>query len=179
MKEITKASVLERFMDHYNRRPGIDPKRRALDAYNETMDSFVPWTEAMPDEDLQRRHRVIELLNEIMAEDFKIEIRTGRKYTPTELAGTEAGGMAAQEFLKGNADRVPPIPQTAEAGLEWQRTVKAWAFELVPQDRTADKEWTYGFMAGFSGDLWRHAHGLPGIDATRRAARPGAKGPGA
>lgn len=179
MKEITKASVLERFMGIYNRRPGTDPRRRALDAYNETMDSFVPWTEAMPEEDLLRRHKVIEFLNEIMAEDFKVEIRTGRKYTPTELAGTEAGGSAAQEFLKDNSQRVPPVPQTAEAAREWQRTVKAWAFELVHPERMADKEWTYGFMAGFSGDLWRHAHGLPGIDATRRAARPGTKGPGA
>lgn len=164
MPNITKALVLETFMKHYGGRPGPDEKRRAMEAFNATVDDLIPWKESMKEsmskEDARNLELVSDLLVEILAEDFKIEVRTGQKLTPTEIAGANDGMKAAQEFLKDNAHRIPPLPETDEAVKEWQRTVHSWAFDLAPKDRISDKEWTHGFVSGFASDLWQYRRSL-------------------
>lgn len=172
--EITKAKVLEVFMKNYGRIEDDDDKRRALRASNETQDEFVVWREDLSEEELARHRTVVSYVNEILEQDFGIKVRTGRQFTPLEKEGSGVGGVAAIEWLKTHADQVPPFEKFEESPAAWIDQVNRWAFELVPSERAADKEWTTGFISGFTGDVYRHIQGLPPIGADWN--RPDPKG---
>lgn len=168
MSEITKGHVLEVFMKHLGRKEDPDERRRVLEAYNDVLDEIAPWRRGMTAEEKARAAKVAAYLAEILLDDFGIEMRLGKKFTPVEIEGCNAGGAAAIEWLKSNADRIPPRPETEEAARAWMKTVHGWAFELVPSGRAADKEWTHGFIAAFAGDLWRHIQGQPPIGSDHK-----------
>lgn len=167
--EVTKARVLEVFMKHHARIMGENERRRALLAANDTQDEFVLWREDLSEEECSRLDTVCAYVNEILEHDFGIRVVTGKKFTPIQKQGAGAGGVAAIEWLKTNADRIPSF----ETPKDWMDTVNRWAFELVPSDRAADKEWTSGFISGFTGDVYRHIQGLPPIGAGWDRPDPG------
>lgn len=168
MTDITKGRVLEVFMKHHGLKEGLEEPRRAIEAYNDVIDELAPWRPRMSDEEVARNTLVVDYLTEVLKDDFGVEMIKGKKFTPIEIEGCNAGGAAAIEWLKSNADRIPARPETHEASAAWMKTVNGWAFELVPDGRAADKEWTYGFIAAFTGDLWRHVNGQPPIGAGHR-----------
>ncbi len=163
--EITKAKVLEVFMKHYAGIQDDDERRGALRAANETQDEFVRWKEGLPAEDRSRLRTVCGYVDEILEEDFGIEVHQGTKLTSVQKEGSAVGGMAAIEWLKTNADRVPPFEKMLENPKEWGEKVNRWAFDLAPRDRASDREWTEGFIMGFTGDVLRHIQGLPLVGA--------------
>ncbi len=157
MTEITKTVVLKTFMSHYgNGRPDPTDKRRALEAYNATLDDLAPFKEGRSEKENQDFERVCAFLVEILREDFGIEMRSGRKLSSQEGAGIKEGGKVAQEFIKGDTNRIPLLPADEAAAADWHKTVRAWAFDLAPKDRLSDKEWLNSFMNGFAGELWRY-----------------------
>lgn len=173
MSEITKALVLEVFMRIYERLGGERSQQRALHASNLTMDELAPWSQGMSQEMRGRLDLVTDFLEEILKDDFGIEIRNGVKLTKKEGEAGIEGGKAAKEFWDLHADRVPTRAEPGEELVRWFKLVQGFAFDLVPADRTADKEWTRGFIEGFTGDIWRFIQGLPGIDWTPRKDKSG------
>lgn len=158
MIEITKAKVLEVFMRHFTRQEGED-QQRAFGAYNLAVDELSPWKEDRSPEEKAVHERIVDLLIEILQEDYGITMKMGKKFTARETEGCSAGGGAAVEWLKTNAAKIPPFPDDQDGLRNWFKTVNGWAFELVPAGMAADKEWTYGFIAAFTGDLRRHLLG--------------------
>lgn len=163
--EITKARVLEVFMAHYNKTQEPDDRRRALIASNAAQDAIILWRKDLSEAENKLHKTVVAYLNEILEQDFGIQVKPGRKFTPIEKKGSAVGGMAAIEWLKANAGIVPPLEKLEEDPQSWFDKVNRWAFELVPSERAAEKEWTRGFISGFTGDLYRHVQGLPPIGA--------------
>lgn len=163
--DITKARVLEVFMANYNRIQEPEDFRRALMASNAAQDEIILWRKDLSEEERRLHKMVVAYLNEILQEDFGITVKPGSKLTATEKKGAAVGGLAAIEWLKTNADRVPPFEKMEQDPNAWGEKVNRWAFELVPSDRAGDKEWTRGFIMGFTGDVLRHIRGLPLIGA--------------
>jgi hypothetical protein len=163
--DISKARVLEVFMKHHRTIQDEDERRRALRAANDTQDEFVPWREDLSEDERSRLDTVCAYVNEILDQDFGIRVVSGTKLTPVQKEGAGVGGMAAIEWLKTNAERVPPLEKMEENRKAWGDMVNHWAFELVPSDRASDKEWVNGFIMGFTGDIFRHIQGLPLIGA--------------
>lgn len=163
--EISKAKVLEVFMKHYRSIEDDDERRHALRASNDAQDEFVQWREDLSEEERSRLHIVSAYLNEILEQDFGIKVVSGKKLTPVQKEGASAGGLVAIEWLRTNADRVSPLEKMQEDMKAWGETVNRWAFDLVPADRATDKEWTCGFIMGFTGDVFRYIQGLPLIGA--------------
>lgn len=163
--EISKAKVLEVFMKHYRSIEDDDERRHALRASNDTQDDFVPWREDLSEGERSRLDIVCTYLNEILEQDFGIKIAPGIKLTPVQKEGAGVGGMIAIEWLKTNADRVPPLEKMEKNPKAWGDMVNRWAFEVVPSDRASDKEWINGFIMGFTGDVFRYIQGLTLIGA--------------
>lgn len=163
--EITKARVLEVFMAHYRRIEEPDDRRHALLAANDAQDEFVAWREDLSEEELARNKVVRAYIDEILEQDYGIKVVQGKKLTPAQKEGASAGGLVAVEWLRTNADRVPPLEKMQEDQKAWGDMVNRWAFELVPSDRATDQQWTCGFIMGFTGDVFRHIQGLPLIGA--------------
>lgn len=163
--DISKARVLEVFMKHYRSIEDADDRRHALRASNDAQDEILPWREDLSKEERSHLDVVCSYLNEILEQDYGIQVARGTKLTPVEKKGAGAGGMAAVEWLKTNAERVPPAEKMEEDRKAWGDMVNRWAFESVPSDRASDKEWTTGFIMGFTGDVYRYIQGLPLIGA--------------
>lgn len=163
--EINKAKVLEVFMKHYRGIEDDDERHHALRAANDAQDELVPWREDLPEEERARNKVVCAYLNEILEHDFGVKVVSGTKLTRVQKEGSGVGGLAAIEWLKTNADRVPPLDKMQENPKAWSDLVHGLAFGLVPSERATDKEWTCGFIMGFTGDVFRHIQGLPAIGA--------------
>lgn len=150
--EITKALVLETFMKRYGPgRPDPADKRRALVAYNAALDDLAPFKKNRSEKETEDFKLAYEFLVEILKDDFGIEMRMGRKLSPMEDAGTRDGIKVAEEVLKQQEHRIPPLPEDEKSDADWRKTIRSWAFELAPKDRLSNQEWMNGFLGGFSG----------------------------
>ncbi len=158
--EITKGRVLEIFTQHFQKLNIPDKRERVVEAHNATLDTLAPRREGMSSQDRTARVEVLQLvigyLDEILKDDHGITPVQGRPMSDIEVAASNEGAKAAEQFLKTNAQRLPAFPTTEKGGPEWMRLVHAQAFEVAPVDSLKNKEWTSGFLAGFVGVIWRY-----------------------
>jgi hypothetical protein len=152
--EITKVKVLEVFMGHYNRLSELPDRERLMGADDATRDAFAPWREGMSPEEKTRLDLVTGFLDEILTEDFGLQKGQTTALTQKQVEISKVAFAAAKEFLAHSAHLVPPFPlETGDVG-EWEKKAQAMAFEAVPKDRLADKEWTGTFIEAFAGALF-------------------------